>query len=314
MRLTFILLGLLCCVLNKTIAQVDPEILTHIHKIDEAKYKQDIANVLSYKAGARIVASSTWSRESPWPSQNTINDSLGTDGLWIASLKHRPNHWIVVELPEERMISTFCFNTASFDNSKVEGVAPQSVMIEFSTDKPDDGYKEVASEMLRRNLDEQFFHVEYQKVRWIKITIDSNYGNDTYMGLGRVYAYDDFEMNHYENELLANGKLDIRVHFHHNSAILNAESIPIIEEIAMVLNNNPSFNIRVEGHTDSTGGEHYNLKLSKSRAKTVVDLLVDMGISASRLSYVGKGESELLKHVSDDKHKYKNRRVSFVLL
>jgi outer membrane protein OmpA-like peptidoglycan-associated protein len=66
---------------------------------------------------------------------------------------------------------------------------------------------------------------------------------------------------------------------------------PIFDDIAAVLNNNPSLRIVIEGHTDNIGTEAYNQKLSEERAKAVKRYLVTKGIESDRLSTVGYGFS-----------------------
>ncbi len=50
--------------------------------------------------------------------------------------------------------------------------------------------------------------------------------------------------------------------------------------------------VRVEGHTDASGPEDFNMKLSQRRAEAVRDYLVDKGIAADRLEAVGYGETK----------------------
>lgn len=54
---------------------------------------------------------------------------------------------------------------------------------------------------------------------------------------------------------------------------------------------NSDVEIVVSGHTDSRGDDDYNLRLSKDRAQAVVDYLIRNGISSSRLSAQGYGET-----------------------
>lgn len=52
---------------------------------------------------------------------------------------------------------------------------------------------------------------------------------------------------------------------------------------------NSSYNYLITGYTDAKGNALYNLKLSKARAKSVVDALVDRGVSSNLLRYRGVG-------------------------
>ena len=75
---------------------------------------------------------------------------------------------------------------------------------------------------------------------------------------------------------------------------------------------NPTVNFSVEGHTDADGGDDRNMTLSKARGKTVMDKLIEMGISAERLKSTGFGESKPLDNNSTPEGKANNRRVEFV--
>lgn len=67
----------------------------------------------------------------------------------------------------------------------------------------------------------------------------------------------------------------------------------------------------IEGHTDATGGEQYNQRLSEERAMTVKNYLVNVfGIDGSRLEEVGKGETDLLD--PENPNSGVNRRVQII--
>lgn len=72
----------------------------------------------------------------------------------------------------------------------------------------------------------------------------------------------------------------------------------------------PKSTVTIEGHTDATGGEAYNLELSRARAQAVRAYLVEHhGIDASRLKTVAYGEGRPLE--GSDPHAAVNRRVQF---
>jgi outer membrane protein OmpA-like peptidoglycan-associated protein len=75
-----------------------------------------------------------------------------------------------------------------------------------------------------------------------------------------------------------------------------------------VLNNYPQTTIRVEGHTDATGPENYNQRLSEKRAETVKDALIQKAVDPRRINAVGYGESQ---PISSDNAM--NRRVNIVI-
>ena len=87
---------------------------------------------------------------------------------------------------------------------------------------------------------------------------------------------------------------------------------PYTYGVVGLMNDNPELKFEVQGHTDNTGNAAKNQTLSEQRAKAIVDKLVEMGISADRLSAVGKGQSSPLADNSTDEGRAKNRRVEFV--
>ena len=79
-----------------------------------------------------------------------------------------------------------------------------------------------------------------------------------------------------------------------------------------MMQDHPDLKFSVEGHTDSDGDDANNLKLSEERAKTVMNTMIKLGISADRLSTKGFGESVPIDTNSSPEGKANNRRVEFV--
>jgi OOP family OmpA-OmpF porin len=104
------------------------------------------------------------------------------------------------------------------------------------------------------------------------------------------------------------------VNFAVNKAILTADAKFILDEaVAAIKAMNGVDQIRVEGHTDSTASESYNLALSQRRAEAVVAYLVDQGIDSSRLLPVGMGEGYPVANNDTAAGRAANRRVDFVI-
>lgn len=74
-------------------------------------------------------------------------------------------------------------------------------------------------------------------------------------------------------------------------ASLRPESKKALDELAQVLRDNPNVTIEMASHTDRHGSEKYNLDLSSRRARSVIDYLISVGISADRLQSQGYGKS-----------------------
>jgi len=80
------------------------------------------------------------------------------------------------------------------------------------------------------------------------------------------------------------------------------------------MNDNPNIKIEISGHTDNIGSAAYNQKLSESRAKAVVDYLIEHGIDRSRLSYMGYGFEKPIAPNDTEEGRQLNRRVEFKIV
>ncbi len=81
------------------------------------------------------------------------------------------------------------------------------------------------------------------------------------------------------------------IFFDFNKATLTDESVAELNRLIKLLNDTPTLNIEISGHTDNVGSASYNKTLSENRAKAVVNYLTKKGISADRLTYAGYGFS-----------------------
>ncbi len=97
--------------------------------------------------------------------------------------------------------------------------------------------------------------------------------------------------------------------FDFDSFILKPGAHFELGRVADVLIKYPLTNIRIEGHTDSTGSEQYNQILSEKRAGAVKNELVQRGVSASRIQTIGFGESQPISSSNA-----MNRRVNIVII
>jgi len=96
-----------------------------------------------------------------------------------------------------------------------------------------------------------------------------------------------------EQALQTVGKIDIYgIYFDFASDRIKPESEPVLREIGKVMSDNPSWTLRVSGHTDNVGGDAYNLDLSKRRAASVKQALVTRyRVAPARLETSGYGAS-----------------------
>jgi OOP family OmpA-OmpF porin len=103
--------------------------------------------------------------------------------------------------------------------------------------------------------------------------------------------------------------ITLRVMFDFDKATIKPEYMHKIKEVAIFLETHPQFNVKLEGHTDSKGGEVYNQKLSQARALAVGKALVDLGVEEPRVRAEGFGESRPVATNDTEEGRALNRRV-----
>lgn len=101
------------------------------------------------------------------------------------------------------------------------------------------------------------------------------------------------------------------IQFETNSDVLKSESYPILDEVASILGRYPEYRCMISGHTDNVGPDASNLDLSTRRASRCLNYLVSKGISASRLSSSGFGETSPIGDNNTAEGRKMNRRVEF---
>ncbi|MCD6019925.1 MAG: OmpA-like periplasmic protein [Bacteroidetes bacterium] len=101
--------------------------------------------------------------------------------------------------------------------------------------------------------------------------------------------------------------------FRTGEAALLKASRSELDLIVDYLKKNKDKNIEISGHTDNSGNEKSNRKLSTGRAKAVADYLELSGIDRARIIYTGCGSSRPVANNETDEGKQQNRRVEFIL-
>jgi outer membrane protein OmpA-like peptidoglycan-associated protein len=106
------------------------------------------------------------------------------------------------------------------------------------------------------------------------------------------------------------------VYFDTGKSTIKPVSFSLLNEVATVLKAYPQIKkVQVEGHTDDRGNDDSNLKLSKDRAKSVLDYLVQKGgVEASRLVSEGFGETQPVADNATEAGRAQNRRVVFKIV
>lgn len=99
------------------------------------------------------------------------------------------------------------------------------------------------------------------------------------------------------------------VYFDLNKSDIKGPSAVTLERLAGIFKEYPKSNILIEGHTDSSGSEEYNMNLSRQRAQAVTDYLVTQGIDSQRFTTKWYGELQPRFDNETQEGRTKNRRV-----
>jgi len=102
--------------------------------------------------------------------------------------------------------------------------------------------------------------------------------------------------------------------FEVNSADLNTESFSELDRVEKLMKDNPNIKMEISAHTDNSGSNTLNLRLSKRRAKSVMVYLLEKNIPKSRLISIGYGETKPKYPNDTDENKAKNRRVELKVI
>lgn len=104
------------------------------------------------------------------------------------------------------------------------------------------------------------------------------------------------------------------VTFELNSARLTPDSQQVLNNVATDLKKYPRLKIELQGHTDSSGSDQYNLKLSQQRADAVRIYLMDQTVPGDQLTARGYGESQPVEDNKTEAGRAINRRVVMYVL
>jgi OmpA-OmpF porin, OOP family len=107
------------------------------------------------------------------------------------------------------------------------------------------------------------------------------------------------------------------IQFDTNSAVIKADSIPILDNAVASITREfaafPNIKIEVAGHTDNVGKASANEQLSQSRAQAVLDYLVSKGVDGNRLTAKGYGATKPIADNKTEIARATNRRIEFTV-
>ncbi len=97
-------------------------------------------------------------------------------------------------------------------------------------------------------------------------------------------------------------------------AIIRERSLPYLDTLAQLLIDNPSYKLKISGHTDNQGKLEYNMKLSRERAEAVRNYLVSRGVSADRFIVEYFGPLRPIASNATPEGRARNRRVEMKIV
>ncbi len=121
------------------------------------------------------------------------------------------------------------------------------------------------------------------------------------------------------DKMYENKEINLKnIYYDYDQWFIKEEAKPTLNQLAVILNDNPRIKIQLSSHTDCRGTDEYNVILSQKRAQSVVDYLITKGIDKQRLIAVGYGESFLVdkcicENCTEDQHQT-NRRTTFKIV
>jgi outer membrane protein OmpA-like peptidoglycan-associated protein len=104
------------------------------------------------------------------------------------------------------------------------------------------------------------------------------------------------------------------IFFDFGKTTLRSESVAELNNIVKQLNEMPTLNVEISGHTDNIGTKETNMRISNERAKTVVDYLIANGIDKNRLTNKGYGFDQPTVSNDTEEGRQKNRRTEFKII
>ncbi|MDF0717426.1 OmpA family protein [Muricauda sp. 334s03] len=109
------------------------------------------------------------------------------------------------------------------------------------------------------------------------------------------------------------------VYFKLNSSYLTSKDKELLDQLVVIMEDEPNLTIKVTAHTDSRGTKKYNQWLSERRAERTVGYVISKGISEDRISHEAFGETQLTNECADgvrctEEQHSKNRRSDFQVI
>jgi OmpA-OmpF porin, OOP family len=147
---------------------------------------------------------------------------------------------------------------------------------------------------------------------WIYLCASEAYQDYMLLMVEKQEMKQEISVNELEKQLNKDGFITYHINFDTGKATIKPDSEGSINQITALLKGVPALKVSIEGHTDNIGTPESNKKLSEDRAKAVMAAVVAKGISADRMTAVGRGQDAPVADNRKEEGRALNRRVEVV--
>ncbi len=131
----------------------------------------------------------------------------------------------------------------------------------------------------------------------------------------KAYSYREVNKDIKLKSIAVGSKIVLNnIFFDFAKSTLRPESTMELDRLTKLLKDIPTLKIEISGHTDNVGTQEANVKLSRERAKAVVDYLIEHGVSKDRLKFEGYGFNQPIAPNDSEEGRQLNRRTEFKVL
>lgn len=128
------------------------------------------------------------------------------------------------------------------------------------------------------------------------------------------FFQDYYQVDLWLDPLEVNDKIELQpIYFQQSKAIILKNSYPELERLSTIMQENPTLEIRIEGHTDNVGQPDDLFRLSEERAESIRNFLIGKSIEARRIETIGQGPKFPITDNSTDELRSQNRRVEIII-
>lgn len=104
------------------------------------------------------------------------------------------------------------------------------------------------------------------------------------------------------------------IHFDYDKFFIREDAKAVLESNAVFMKKWTAVKVLIEGHCDERGTEEYNLALGEKRAKSALDYMMSLGISAERVKIISYGKSQPMDMGHNEAAWQANRRAQFTII